>query len=435
VSAIGRVLVTGADQHQGLAVIRGLGKAGIPVIAAGNHPGSIGFASRYATERRTYTSPFRDARRFRDDILAMIRETQPTLVIPAVEGTLVILNEMRDALAPHTILAAPAAEILEYALDKGKTLDLADRCGVPAPRTARGPGIREILEETVSFTFPVAIKPRGNPLHRSTAHSIGFKARYAGSHRELRQLLAPLEQDDEALLVQEFARGVGRCVSAVCDHGHPLALFAYERDREVPLTGGVSVRRRSIPLDLALRRHTTALLGAIGWHGVAMVEYKYDPWTDEYLLMEINGRFQASTALTLDAGLNLPHLVAALYAGAPLPEVSAYRIGTEERWLRGDILALVGAWRAPTTPHLPGHRSPLDRWSATWNFLRDFRPGMYYDEFKREDWRPGLVELREMAGEMLRWLAAKGRGAYRRLTASPSISSLANAVTHRSIRA
>ena len=432
---IGPVLVTGADQHQGLAVIRGLGRAGIPVIAAGNNPDSIGFASRYATERRAYTSPFRDAERFRAEMLAMVAATRPAVVIPAVEGTLVALNEMREALTPYTTLAAPAPDILDHALDKGLTLDLAERCDVPAPRTARGPGIARLLDETAGFAYPVAVKPRGNPLHRTTAHTLGFKARYAASHRELRRLLAPLEHDSGAILVQEFARGVGRCVSAVCDRGRPLALFAYERDRELPLTGGVSVRRRSIPLDLTLRRHTTALLGAIGWHGVAMVEYKYDPWSDEYVLMEINGRFQASTALSLDAGLNLPHLVAALFAGAPLPAVPVYRVGVEERWLRGDLLALVGAWRSAGAPHLPGQRSPHARWAATWDFLRDFRPGMCYDEFAWDDWRPGVVELRGMAGELLRWSAGRARGVYRRLTASPSISSLANAVMHRSIRA
>lgn len=434
-SPIGPVLVTGADQHQGLAVIRGLGRAGIPVIAAGNHSGCIGFASRYTTERRTYTSPFRDPDRFREEMLAMVAELRPQLIIPAVEGTLVLLNELREAFAPHTVLAAPEPDILDHVLDKGRTLELAERCGVPAPRTARGPGIERILGETTSFTFPVAVKPRGNPLHGSTAHALGFKSRYATSHSELRRLLAPFERDGDAILVQEFARGVGRCVAAVCDHGRPLALFAYERDRELPLTGGVSVRRRSIPLDHALRRHVTALLGAIGWHGVAMVEFKYDPWTDEYVLMEINGRFQASTALSLDAGLNLPHLVAALFTGAPLPEVRPYRVGVEERWLRGDILALIGAWRAADGPHLPGHRPPEDRWAATRDFLRDFRPGMCYDEFAWEDWKPGVVELVGMAVEALRWSAARGRGLYRRLTASPSITSLANLLTHRSIRA
>src|SRR5207237_10927252 len=88
--------------------------------------------------------------------------------------------------------------------------------------------------------------------------------------------------------------------------------------REVPLSGGVSVLRESVKLDERLRRYVTALLKEIKWHGVAMVEFKYDERCDSYTLMEINGRFQASTALSLDAGLNLPYLVACLYGDREL---------------------------------------------------------------------------------------------------------------------
>ena len=75
-SARARVLVTGADQHQGLAVIRGVGRAGFPVIACGAERGSLGFASRYAALRRVYTPPAKDPARFLDD---MLRITRPVL--------------------------------------------------------------------------------------------------------------------------------------------------------------------------------------------------------------------------------------------------------------------------------------------------------------------------------------------------------------------
>ena len=65
-SAPPKVLVTGADQHQGLAVIRGLGLAGIPVIACGASPWSMGFHSRFAVERARYTPPFQSPPRFID---------------------------------------------------------------------------------------------------------------------------------------------------------------------------------------------------------------------------------------------------------------------------------------------------------------------------------------------------------------------------------
>src|SRR5260370_40119101 len=71
-----------------------------------------------------------------------------------------------------------------------------------------------------------------------------------------------------------------------------------------------------------------------------MVEFKYNPHDERYTLMEINGRFQASTALRLDAGLNLPDLVARLFSGRTIGRPAAYRVGVEGRWLEGDLLAL-----------------------------------------------------------------------------------------------
>jgi predicted ATP-grasp superfamily ATP-dependent carboligase len=399
------VLVTGADQHQGLAVIRGLGLAGIPVVAAGAERRSIGFASRFARATAQYTSPFASPRGFVADILRTVQHTGAALIIPTVESTLVVLNEWRDTVERYAALAAPPREALEFAIDKGATLELARRLGVPAPRTVHGRTTDDVMAGAAQLRFPVAVKPRGHGLHASTANRLGFKVRYAKTPDELRERLRPFARDARALLVQEYAPGVGRCVAAVCRHGEPLALFAYSRDREFPLSGGVSVVRKSIPLEPRLAGYATMLLHHIGWHGVAMVEFKYDPGADRYTLMEINGRFQASTALSLDAGLNLPRLVAALYGiGEPGP-IRPYRVGLEERWLRGDLLALRDALTgngrgSPTTA--PAGRPP-SRARVVWSFLRDFRPGMRYDEFKWYDWKPGLAELVGASGMVLGW--------------------------------
>jgi len=438
-------LVTGADQHQGLAVIRGLGLAGIPVIACGASRWSMGFHSRYAVERARYTPPFQSAPRFIDDLLRIIRRTGPALVIPTVESTLVLLSETRDVLERHTTLAAPPPEVLEYALDKGKTLRLAAQVGVPVPRSVQGESTGEIVWRAAGLRFPVAIKPHGNGLHRTTANTLGFKVRYARTPEELQQVLHPFERDARALLVQEYAPGTGRCVAALCRRGEPLALLAYAREREFPLSGGVSVLRKSIPLDARLAAHATTLLREIGWHGVAMVEFKHDRATDSYTLMEINGRFQASTALSLDAGLNLPSLVAALYGVGVASPIPTYRVGVEERWLRGDLLALRDAFAA-------GHRgsptaaptgAPPSRAAVVWRFLRDFRPRVRYDEFKWYDWRPGVVEAVSLLAMLLGWLLEPVRrvaGYLRRpAVASPAPppphSAFTSSVTQRSIRA
>jgi predicted ATP-grasp superfamily ATP-dependent carboligase len=400
VSAPFRALVTGADEHQGLAVIRGIGMGGVEVVAAGINPGCLGQRSRYATISECYTAPAANPDQFVEDIIAIAERTRPSVIVPSVESTLVLLNRARERVERIAPLAAPDAATLEFALDKSRTLALAERLGVPCPRTVTGSSAGEVLDRAAGLTFPVAIKPRGNALHESTLNAIPFKCTYAHDLTELAGVLQRLGRDSSAVLVQEFARGTGRAVAAVCKHGEPLELFAYSRDRETPLSGGVSVLRTSIPVDDQLRTYSIALLSAVRWHGVAMVEFKYDAPTGAYTLMEINGRFQASTALCLDAGINMPLIVASLYAGWTLPAPTVARLGVTERWLRGDLMALRGAILGGT-PRAPGARPR--RLPVLRNFLADFRRNdVFYDELHPGDNGPAKREfgtLVEMLGD------------------------------------
>jgi predicted ATP-grasp superfamily ATP-dependent carboligase len=438
VTPLPAVLVTGADQHQGLAVIRGLGLAGIPVVACGAEPRSIGFHSRFAVARACYTSPFSSPKAFVADILGAVRRTGVTLIIPTVESTLVVLNEWRAVVERHARLAAPPPEVLEYAINKGMTVRLAWELGVPVPRSVRGDSVEEVLRHAADLRFPVAIKPRGHGLHGTTANTLGFKVRYANTLDELRLVMQPFERDAGAVLVQEYAAGAGRCVAAVCRQGEPLVLFAYSREREFPLSGGVSVVRKSIPLDERLATYATSLLRKIGWHGVAMVEFKYDVAADRYTLMEINGRFQASTALSLDAGINLPRLVAALYGIGELGPTPSYRVGIEERWLRGDLLALhdgLGGEGRRRLTAAPAGAPPRTR--VVGQFLHDFHPRMRYDEFKWYDWRPGAAEGFGLLLLCLEFLVSSLRrvGRYARRAARALHHTLTSSATQRSIRA
>jgi predicted ATP-grasp superfamily ATP-dependent carboligase len=393
-----KALVTGAEEHQGLAVIRGLGLAGIPVVAGGAQAHSLGFYSRFAGERFRYTSPFENADRFADDVLAAVRRTRPDVVIPTVESTLVALDRRRQELEALCVLAAPPSDILDVAIDKLKTIDLAREVGVPVPQTVQGQDLATLLAAARQLRFPVAIKPRGHALHESTRHGLQFKVRYADDMDALRVLLESLELQRGPLLIQEYLGGSAVCVSAVYDHGRPVVRFPYARDREWPLTGGISVVRRSLPPVPQLDRYVDLLLDRMKWHGVAMVEFKHDPRDDTYALMEINGRFQASMALCLDAGLNLPELVYRLHTGGRADVPPAYRVGVRERWLRGDWLSLLDYVLGDTIAAATrvGRTDLPSRWVVMAGFLAAFHPGMHYDEFKLRDWKPGLVEALEI---------------------------------------
>lgn len=402
-----RALVTGAETPEGLAVIRALGRGGVEVIAAGDRRLSLGFASRHPLSRHRYTPVAESPRRLVEDVIDIINRTDPDVVIPVGEDLLVTFNEARHRISRYATLAAPPAEVLGRALDRAKTFTLARRLGVPTARWAQGETLSELLEAAEELQFPVAVKPRGPALYRPTAHTLDFHVQYAENVSSLARLLAPLQRDVRMLLVQECLTGVGHCVSAVCDRGSVVALFPCEWEREFPLTGGVSVVRRSIPLDPRLAAAATRVLEAWGWHGVAMVEFRYDRRTDEYTFTGVSSRFPTTTALALEAGLNIPLLVSSLFAGTPLPEVRPYRVGVRERWLRGDILSLRDALARPR-PRGPAsvpfaRASVFDLWGT---FLKDVVLGPRSSEFRLRDPGPALFE----AGALLKlvggWIGA-----------------------------
>ena len=89
--------------------------------------------------------------------------------------------------------------------------------------------------------------------------------------------------------------------------GEPLLLFQHRRIREYPISGGVSTCCESMPLDPKLRDWSVALLKAMNWDGVAMVEFRYDEASGRAVLLEVNGRFWGSLPLAVHAGCDFPY--------------------------------------------------------------------------------------------------------------------------------
>ncbi|HEX7938379.1 MAG TPA: ATP-grasp domain-containing protein [Gemmatimonadaceae bacterium] len=400
-----RVMVIGAEAHQGLAVIRGLGAAGADVIAAGAERRSLAFYSRYVMERVRHRSPLGDVDGFVRDICDAARRVAPDLILPATDATLAALLARRREVEQVAPLAAPPNATAAYALDKRAMLDLATSVGVPVPRSAVGATMEALLTHARLLRPPYVVKRRGHERSIAMSGDGGLAVRYAADRNELRRVLLPLAGEAEHLLVQEYVPGIGRCVASVWRQGRPVALFAYERERELPLSGGVSVVRRSIALDPELSALTTKLLATIGWHGVATVEFRYDRRTRRYNLMEINGRFPGATALCIDAGMNLPQLAMSVHLDRETPVAGTYRCNVRERWLYGDLAALLGTLK--TIHGVPvGIIGRIVAFaSALMPFVRDFGRVANYDEFRLADPKPGAMEAWGMVSDAARAMA------------------------------
>src|SRR5690606_12472919 len=129
------------------------------------------------------------------------------------------------------------------------------------------------------------------------------------SREELARLLVDrVEFREHPFLLQSFVPGSGAGVFALYDRGRAVTIFAHRRLREKPPQGGVSVLSASaLPAPAALAA-AQRLLDHVGWHGVAMVEFRVTP-EGEPFLMEVNIRFWGSLQLAIDAGVDFPWLL------------------------------------------------------------------------------------------------------------------------------
>jgi predicted ATP-grasp superfamily ATP-dependent carboligase len=217
----------------------------------------------------------------------------------------------------------------------------------------------------------------------------------AETPEEFRRLVHELSGPDHALpVIQAFVPGRACAVSAVVHEGEVLTYIARETLSFEPVSGGTSVWKRTIPPDSPGVRDSLELLVALGYEGLAEVEYQLDAGGPRF--MEIGSRVHGWVPLAVAAGIDLPLIAAKAAMGEPTPAPPVYEVGAEMRWLRGEVARLRVA--LSRRPHLP---PGISRRRILANAFPPWRPGMHYDGFDLSDpgpWLPkAFAELRRRA--------------------------------------
>lgn len=330
------VLVTDGEQRAALAVVRSLGRAGHRVLVASAAPRPLAAASRWAADALTVPDPLTDPEGFARAIAGMVQARSVEVVLPMTEAAHLALLPARHLLRPAVVPAPPLDTFVRTA-DKGLVLDIAASVGIAIPRqvTIQSLPVQGAVD-IGSLRFPVVVKP-SRTVGEAEGRREKLGVRHAGDSARLTELLAALPQAGFPVLIQERIVGPGLGVFVLRWGGRTIARFAHTRLREKPPSGGVSVLAESVPGDPALLAATDALLAALGWEGVAMVEYKRDRSTGRPYLMEINGRFWGSLQLAIDAGVDFPRLLVEAAMGRVPPDSLAWKFGLRSRWFWGDL--------------------------------------------------------------------------------------------------
>lgn len=396
-----RILVTDGNERSALAVTRALGRRGLEVAVGAENKSSLAAASKYCRHSFAYPSPYADEDAFVGRILDIVKRLDIETIFPVSDITMSLVVQHRSEFERHTKLAIPTEEAFESLSNKYRLMQLAEVLGVPIPETVFVPDGR--LEDAAGGIrqFPVVVKPARSVV-RINGRLCKAGVHYAENLGELKRLYDTVEALREPSLIQRRVNGEGQGVFALMNSGNPLAMFAHRRLREKPPSGGVSVLRESIPLPQPAAEYALRLLKHVGWHGVAMVEFKMERESGVPLLMEVNGRFWGSLQLAIDAGIDFPCLLYRLAAGdKPQAPDNEYRTGIKSRWLLGDIdHLLLRLFKSDRELSLPPD-SPT-KFQTLIDFCRFYQPGMRNEVLRSDDPRPFVREIRRYLGDLVR---------------------------------
>jgi predicted ATP-grasp superfamily ATP-dependent carboligase len=395
-----RVLVTDARRGSALAFIRSLGRRGDHVVAADATTPSAGQRSRFAAGRVHYPAPSLDMVATGDALVRAAHDHRIELIVPITDELILTLRDRLAELPAGCQVAMPDSESARTVNDKRATVDLAASLGIPVPESVPGESPDAIRAAAERLGYPVVIKPLTSRIQGDTGGVRQYAVTYALDPAGLERTLEGI--GDVGVLVQRFWHGEGQGVELLLDHGRPVAAFQHRRLREVPVTGGASSLRESMPLDPALFQHAARLLGALAFHGLAMVEFRVGP--DGPGLMEINGRVWGSIPLAVAAGMDFPARLVDLYThgavserAAPTAVATDYTTGVRARNLELDLVWIGSVlWGS--------RRSSIVAWPprrAALGAIADLvDPGIRDDILTWSDPAAGAAELVRVAGKL-----------------------------------
>jgi predicted ATP-grasp superfamily ATP-dependent carboligase len=293
------------------------------------------------------------------------------------ENHIALLNRHRAELEREFTLLFPPEQIFRRATHKEITLEYARKIGILIPASAYPQSMDEV-EQCRQMRYPVVLKMA----HREFgAVKIAFrhKSLQVDTYDDLKKVLSSLPAG-QFPMVQEYITGRGVGMSMLMRGGKAVLAFQHRRVHEDPPEGGIGVLCEALPPNPELFAASEQLLNAMGWEGVAMVEYRGDWQTGRYTLMEVNGRFWGSLPTAIHAGAEFPYwLYRTSFPEAPSPPMQ-YRTGVQARSITGDTKWLWKTLRAREEPALP----------AVAAYLRAFSPSMRYFVWAPDDPQPAV---------------------------------------------
>ena len=392
----------------GLAVVRGLGRNGIPVVAVGGEGVCPSFASRYATVRLRSPNYRVDANEWLNWLVTLGERVSPQPVLYATsDGQVALLSRYYEELSRHFAYPYVGQHTLKACLDKAATFAVGNRVGVAQPRTLVLDRRTQIMPIVQKASVPAVVKPstwvisddHGVRHDRKFSNLFGNKAIRVSNREQLSEILAAAMSNDLTVLIQEEIVGPGSQLYAVglyCDRqSTPRAVFVGRKLRQYPSDFGSGTMCEGASHD-GIVEASIQLISEIEYSGIAEIEWKLGG-NDRYYLIEINPRPWVWLGASEVCGVNLALIMYCDLNHLSVPEHKQSNTGV--KW--------IDFWRDLEYFYKYRRGDHLGKKMTLIDYLRSISGPKEYAYGTPDDRGPGRVRLRMKLREIASRLMGK----------------------------
>jgi len=221
------------------------------------------------------------------------------VLFPTSDVSADLVARHHDVLGAYYKLTTPPLEQFEIAQDKRLAYKRGECLGIEVPHTWYPESADEVA--ALDVEYPVILKPASgvidNPLSHVKAWKIDDRETLLEKYAQASPFLPPGQ-----VMIQEIIPGGGECqfsFAAACLDGEVHASLTARRTRQIPMDFGRAstyVETMDVP---EIVEPSTRIIESMGLTGLVEVEFKLDPRSDKYKLLDVNSR---AWGVALDRG-------------------------------------------------------------------------------------------------------------------------------------
>ncbi len=293
----------------GLTAARCLGREGISVKGFDIGARRSGFRSRYCRAAQVCPDPLHQPDELVRFLRAQVAQGAPKVfLLPTSDLFFLFLSRHRARLADRFLMSLPPEEVGESVVNKRRLYELAAANGTPFPQSHFPGTYEEAHAAKDALRFPAFIKPYWG--HQWRRHFGGMhKGFKVHSPEEFLARFRQVLDSGHCALVQSFVSNPDDSLFSlslyVGQAGEVRAAFARKQVRQFPPNSG-TVSLAVSERNPGLVASGTRFCQAIGYRGIAGMEFKLDREDGQYKLLDFNPRLMLSDSLTAYCGINLP---------------------------------------------------------------------------------------------------------------------------------